>query len=240
MFDFPSSPVENAEYTSGGQTFVYKAPTWMLKGGSGVPEAPIDGLQYARSDAAWETVAAGREVLTAARTYYVRTDGNDSNDGLADTSGRAFLTLQKAWNTICGLDLCGFIPTIKVADGTYTAGVTGLRQPFNSMGNNQVWITGNTSTPATCIINTAAAGNCFYFQNAATLYIQGFTLTSSSGNMVSIRNYCHATFLSVNFTSGGGSLSLYLLMGLRMLHCKAPSMLLDLLVALSTHKTVHI
>ena len=34
MFDFPSSPAENQEYASGGQTFIYKAPTWMLKSAS--------------------------------------------------------------------------------------------------------------------------------------------------------------------------------------------------------------
>ena len=38
-----------------------------------------------------------REMLTANRTYYVRTDGSDSNDGLANTSGGAFLTIAEGY-----------------------------------------------------------------------------------------------------------------------------------------------
>lgn len=61
----------------------------------------------------------GREVLTADRTYYVRTDGSDSNNGLADTSGGAFLTIQKAVNTVTALDMAGFNTIISVGAGTF-------------------------------------------------------------------------------------------------------------------------
>ena len=54
----------------------------------------------------------------------MRTDGSDSNTGLANTSGGAFLTLQKAWNAILTLDLNGFTVTVQIGDGTYTAGVS--------------------------------------------------------------------------------------------------------------------
>lgn len=49
-----------------------------------------------------------REVLTANRTYYVRTDGSDSNTGLANTAGGAWLNPSKAYDYVSSnLDLGG-------------------------------------------------------------------------------------------------------------------------------------
>jgi Protein of unknown function (DUF2793) len=111
-----------------------------------------------------------REVLTANRTYYVRTDGSDSNNGLANTGAGAFLTLLKAWNTVVTLDLGGFTATIQVADGTYAAGIISAKVPFGGA----VIIQGNTSTPDNCVINTGSA-NCFEFSGLGTyVTLKGF------------------------------------------------------------------
>jgi hypothetical protein len=65
-----------------------------------------------------------REKLTGPRTYYVRKDGNDANDGLTNSAGGAFLTLTKAWQTICeNLDQNGHRVTIQMMAGSYAQAV---------------------------------------------------------------------------------------------------------------------
>jgi len=91
----------------------------------------------------------GREVLTADRTYYVRTDGSDSNNGLANTAGGAFLNLQKAVDVVCSLDCSIYIPTIQLGNGTYT-----LSSPLELkrfLGTKAV-IKGNSTTPSNVIL----------------------------------------------------------------------------------------
>jgi len=99
---------------------------------------------------------AKREVLTASRTYYVRTDGSDSNTGLMDSAGGAFLTVQKAFDVICTLDLGGYTATVQIKDGTYTGGIN-LDKPW--VGGAIVF-QGNSGTPANVVISTTS-DDCF-------------------------------------------------------------------------------
>ncbi len=99
-----------------------------------------------------------RERLAGARTYYVRGDGSDSNNGLANTSGGAFLTIQKAIDVIVGtLDFSGFAVTIQIGDATYTGGAV-FNGPWD--GGGTLTIQGNSSTPSNVVISTTSA-SCF-------------------------------------------------------------------------------
>lgn len=102
----------------------------------------------------------GRELLTANRTYYVRTDGSDTNNGLTNTAGGAFLTIQKAVDTVADtLDLGGKNITIQVGDGTYTGAVT-LKNAVGFPGAGGLTIQGNSTTPANVVISTTS-NDCF-------------------------------------------------------------------------------
>lgn len=149
-------------------------------------------------------VAWARERLTANRTYYVRTDGSDSNSGLANTSGGAFLTIQKAIDTASGtLDLAGYTMTVQVADGTYT-GATSLKA---LIGGGSLVIQGNSGTPANVVISTTSS-HCFTQAPGAwgaytikDLKMQtttsGFALVvSGSGSLLLINNVVFGTCAS--------------------------------------------
>ena len=115
-----------------------------------------------------------RPVLTAARTYYVRTDGSDSNTGLANTSGGAFLTLQKAIDTVAGLDRSIYDVTITVGAGTFTAGMT-----INGWGPGSGTVTVN-GAGATTIISTTSA-RCLALLGAALTLTNVKMTTGGSG-----------------------------------------------------------
>lgn len=98
----------------------------------------------------------GREVLTAHRTYYVRTNGNDANTGLANTAGGAFATLQRALDVVSRLDFNGYIVTIQLADGTYTASGA-LPICVGQTRTENLVIKGNAATPGNVILSVTSA-----------------------------------------------------------------------------------
>ena len=142
-----------------------------------------------------EGSSGGREVLTTDRTYYVRTDGSNSNTGLANTSGGAFLTVQKAIDVVYSLDLSIYNVTIQIADGTYTTPIV-LSKPF--VGKGSVSIQGNSTTPANVIISTTSA-NAFDVSNGAVVNIKDLKIqTTTSGNGIYVEAAI-VNFYNLNF-----------------------------------------
>jgi hypothetical protein len=138
-------------------------------------------LRYDGAASRWRALArpGGRETLTANRTYYVRTDGSDSNDGLSNASGGAFLTVQKAVNVVAALDIATYNVTIQVADGTYTGAIT-----VNGawLGSGTVTIVGNTATPANVIFSTTSA-DAVAVANGGRITVSGMELrTTTAGS----------------------------------------------------------
>ena len=117
-----------------------------------------------------------REKLSADRTYYVRSDGSDSNRGLTNTSGGAFLTIQKAVDVISGsIDMATYTVTVQCNDATRTEKVV-LK---SYIGANTPTIIGNTGTPANCTTN-ATSGDCFYNTSLKPWAVNGFKLTTTT------------------------------------------------------------
>jgi hypothetical protein len=116
--------------------------------------------------------------LTANRTYYVRTDGNDDNNGLTNTSGGAFLTIQKAINVVCGLDLQQYNVTIQVAAGTYGSFDLYAYQSSAPL-SGRVTILGDATTPANVVISATSDNAITGTHNCGIWNLSGLKLTTS-------------------------------------------------------------
>lgn len=163
---------ENGVIVAGGETYL-----------------PGNAAGTRSSGGVYNSLAGGvRELLTANRTYYVRTDGSNNNTGLANTTGGAFLTLQKAWDTVAALDLSIYTVTIQVADGTYTTGINMAAMP---VGGSGIFITGNNTTPANVHLNCTTT--CFEISAPlpCSMTIDGFKCTFTGNGLSAV--YIRAT-----------------------------------------------
>ena len=144
-----------------------------------------------------------REQLNAARSYYVRSDGSDSNTGLVNSSGGAFLTIQKAVDTVASLDLGTYDATIYVGTGTWTASTE-----FKSLvGAGKCIIRGINANTTDTIVSTTSA-DCFYSYDGysgryKTEYLK--TQTTTSGEHFNIYGDGTLLFGEMNFGASGGT-----------------------------------
>ena len=167
-----------------------------------------------------------REVLQADRTYYVRTDGNDSNNGLSNTSGGAFLTIQKAVDTVSMLDINGYNITIQVADGTYTTPVV-LKNVIGYAFQGNLVIQGNSVAPTNVVVSVASSdafsannlpvtwdimdlkvttttsGNAFFSRYGSVIRISGIDFGACAGQHMS-GQVGGSVLIMGNYTVSGG------------------------------------
>jgi len=156
-----------------------QAGRWLISGGS-VFDAGL------RADLASTVVGKGIDLIGRARKrlstdqiYYVRTDGSDSNIGTTNTSGGAFLTIQKAIDTVYStLDFNGHVVTIQVADGTYTAPLSIHGLATGATANQPFRLLGNEATPASVVISVTGS-NALTMENGAYLLIAGVTMQTT-------------------------------------------------------------
>lgn len=113
-------------------------------------------------------------IIPTSKTVYVRTDGNDANDGSANDAAHAWLTIQRAVNIISTYIIpTGVTVTIQVGDGTYVENV--ILHRF--AGGGAVIVNGNTGTPA----NVVVTGNVRATENSVGYSVQAFRVAPSSG-----------------------------------------------------------
>lgn len=148
-----------------------------------------------------------RELLTADRTYYVRTDGSDSNTGLANTAGGAFATIQKAIDVAATLDLSIYNVTIQVGAGTYaSSGLVAKR----CVGAGSVIVVGDETTPSNVVLAITVSGGTHGFDSRAmsTAYaIRGVRMTCSGGTAATAAlnaEDAELTYQAVEFSTGWG------------------------------------
>ncbi len=152
-----------------------------------------DGAQIAYSSLSG--TPSVRAKLTADLTYYVRSDGSNSNTGLANTSGDAFLTIQKAYESLASLDLAGFTGNIVIGQSgqTFTAGIYATI-PITS-GPITLNLGGST-------ISTTNA-TALYILAPMTLTVSNGTLTTaSSGSGMEVRGHGSKVLIGSGITFG--------------------------------------
>ena len=111
------------------------------------------------------------EALTADRTYYVRTDGSDSNDGLENNAQHAWKTIQHAVRWVAGhLNLNGYTCYIQVADGNYDE-TNGVRLLSDPVGPGFVYVQGNSGNYNAVVVDASSQGTGTVYARGSIKYV---------------------------------------------------------------------
>jgi len=131
-----------------------------------------DGTKY------FSMGADARARCGAALTIYVATTGSDNNHGLS--AAAPVLTPKKAVALLYQrFDHNGFAPTIRIADGTYTAGTEGHIYVLGCpVGIGYFYIVGNTTTWANVVL-TATGSTVVNAGGGVNVFINGAKVTAT-------------------------------------------------------------
>lgn len=129
---------------------------------------------------------------------YCRPDGNDANDGLEDTPGRALRQPHRALELLRQVyDAAGRAVTVRCADGTYAA-------PYlDGLTTSSVRVLGNYTTPANVIIDGTTVDFPITMIGASQLKMQGITFAGTKE--LAISSASMLTLEQCRFANGTGS-----------------------------------
>ena len=148
----------------------------------------------------------GREVLAADRTYFVRTDGSDNNNGLTNTAGGAFATIQKAIDVAFSCDWSIFEVKIKIT-GNFTIS-SPINIPILPVGGKQLVIEGDPTTPINSTLTSSVAIKGYFWNKCQSRVIINGIAFRQSGDVIGnefIRVEAGGKLLYLNCDFGAGS-----------------------------------
>ncbi|HYE12254.1 MAG TPA: hypothetical protein VEF53_18950 [Patescibacteria group bacterium] len=134
-----------------------------------------------------------------AATYYVRADGNDENDGLTNTAGGAFATIQHAINILPKMLPHDVI--IRCAAGTYDEVVT----ISGFFGNGSIGIIGNeVGNPV--VTASYKIKQIQALRNQIRIGIIGFSITSTEADAITVDESWYAYLRFVLITASASKI----------------------------------
>lgn len=112
--------------------------------------------------------------------------GSDSNDGLANSASRAFLTIAQAMAAVALLDIGVFNVTIQVGRGQYNEQIA----PKEFLGSGTVTIVGDNATPSNVAIVSGSSGGALRVDGVRGYVVGGFKLNTTGGfqNLIHVLN----------------------------------------------------
>lgn len=132
-----------------------------------------------------------REVLTGERTYFVRDDGDDANDGLTCARYGAFRTVQRAIDAAYALDCNGFPVTIQLGDGVHDGAIRihGSLTGAADEKNVPLRIIGNEASPDAVRL-TVTGTDLVRMGGKANALLAGVELrTVTGGDSINLRDF---------------------------------------------------